>query len=222
MQNSKMSHATLIIGEPGTGKSTSLRNLNPEETFIINVIGKSLPFKGSSKKYSVELKNYFQSDNADKIVSWIQAVSDRLPHIKNLIIDDFQYLMANECMERAFEKGYDKFIQIAVNAFKVLNILHYGIRSDLLPFILSHSDVDKNGLIKCKTIGKMLDSTISVDGKFSMVFHSEIVNGEYKFLTQREGNKMARSPMGMFENMRVDNDLNEIRKIIHNYYSYEQ
>lgn len=212
-----MAYASLVIGESGTGKSTALRNLNPEETFIINVIDKPLPFRGGGARYSVEKKNYMHSDNSDKIIAMMRAINQRALHIKTIVIDDFQYIMSNEFMKRAKDKGFDKFTEIAQNAFNIVNEIR-SCREDLQVFVLTHSDIDDHGRVKCKTIGKLLDDKINVEGLFSMVFHTQVMNGEYKFLVQNDGTRMAKSPMGMFEERYVDNDLESIRNTIHAYF----
>lgn len=216
-----MAYASLVMGESGTGKSTSLRNLNPDETFIINTIDKPLPFKGASGKYSADKKNYYHSDNSEKIVKCIEAINVRLPHIKTVIIDDFQYIMSNAFMAKAKEKGFDKFTEIAQNAFNVINALR-ACRSDLQAFVLTHSDIDDHGRVKCKTIGKLLDDKVNVEGLFSMVFHTDVSNGEYQFLVQHDGVRAAKSPMGMFDDKFVPNDLSEIRECIHDYFFCEE
>lgn len=216
-----MAYATLVLGESGTGKSSSLRNLNEDETFIINIIDKPLPFKGGANKFNKEKKNYFHSDNSEKIISYIRAINEKASHIKNLIIDDFQYIMSNDFMARAKERGFDKFTEIAQNAFNVINTLR-SCRNDLQVFVLSHSDIDDFGRVKCKTIGKLLDEKVNVEGLFSMVFHTDVQNGEYRFLVQNDGNRLAKSPMGMFEDKYIPNDLNEVRNVIHEYFFGEE
>ena len=206
-----MSNTTLIIGESGTGKSTSIRNLNPEETYILNVLDKPLPFKGYKSKYNSERKNYYASDNYRMILGCIEAVDKKKPEIKVLIIDDFQYVMANEFMNRALEKGFDKFSDMANHAWSIIKALTVT-REDLHCFVLSHSDADQHGKMKCKTIGKMLDDKITLEGMFTCVLHSQIVDGQYKFLTQNNGTHLAKSPMGMFDEMHIDNDLQYIHE----------
>jgi hypothetical protein len=210
-----MSNTTLIIGESGTGKSTSLRNLNPEETYIINILDKPLPFRGYKKHYkasSVENPkgNYFASDDFGMITKCILAI-DKRPEVKNLIIDDFQYVMGNEFMRRALEKGFDKFSDIAQHAWTIIRLLTQT-RSDLYCFVLSHSDADSQGRMKAKTIGKMLDDKITLEGMFTTILHTQIVDGQYKFLTQNNGTHIAKSPMGMFEDDLIDNDLQIVRE----------
>lgn len=136
-----MSNATLIIGESGTGKSTSIRNLDPYETFIINVLNKPLPFRGYKASYTTlspdgKNGNYYSSDCYDKIHRVIKLINEKRLEIKTLIIDDFQYLMASEFMSRAMERGYDKFSTIGKNAYDLLTLLT-KLRSDLDVFVVT-------------------------------------------------------------------------------------
>lgn len=218
-----MSNATLVIGESGTGKSTSIRNLDESETFIINVLDKPLPFKGFKKKYIKVNKdggNYFVSDDYNDILKSIKYVSDNRPEIKNIIIDDYQYIMANEFMRRAMDRGFDKFTEIGQHAWK---IIEYSVkcRDDLFFFFLSHSELDASGRFKCKTIGKMIDNTITLEGMFTTVLHTAVMDGKYKFITQNNGVHIAKSPMGMFDSIYIDNDLNQVKIHMNNYYSGE-
>jgi hypothetical protein len=217
-----MANITLVIGESGTGKSTSIRNLDPKETVIINVLDKPLPFKSAlenyKKKTSDQKGNYFSTDNYSKIISAINHISVNDLSIKNIIIDDFQYVMANEFMRRATERGFDKFTEIAQHAWQIIDSAAKA-RSDLFVFILSHSDEDNSGKIKCKTIGKMLDDKITIEGMFTTVLHSIVSDGGYKFLTQNDGSHIAKSPMGMFSQDFIDNDLYFVKQKMSEYYT---
>lgn len=217
-----MSNTSLIIGESGTGKSTSLRNLDQRETFIINVLNKPLPFKGYKQKYikiSPDGKegNYYASDDYFRILKIIKHVNENRPEIKNLIIDDWQYTMCNEFMRRATETGFTKFTEIGQHAWSIIRTLT-ECRDDLYCFVLSHSDSDTNGVKKCKSIGKMLDEKITIEGMFTVVLHTQIMDGNYKFLTQNDGSHIAKSPYGMFEERYIDNDLVSIKEKMVSYY----
>lgn len=218
-----MSNAILIIGESGTGKSTSIRNLDPKETFIINVLDKPLPFKGFKQNYTKFSKddlsgNYYSSDDYNMIIRAINYVDKNKPEIKNLIIDDWQYIMANEFMRRFSERGYDKFTQIGHNGWSTINEVT-KCREDLNCFIISHSETGDNGKSKIKTIGKMVDEKITLEGMFTTVLHSIVIDGKYKFLTQIDGSHTAKSPMGMFEDKYIDNDLLLINELTKKYYN---
>lgn len=222
-----MSTAILIIGESGTGKSTSIRTLPAKETFIINVLDKTLPFRCKSDYqrliFDKETKlandgNYYSTTDVRTILNVIKYVNDKRPDIKYLILDDWQYTMASEFMEKALIKGYEKFSEMGQNAWNMINAV-IGCRPDMTCFVLSHSDTDINGKVKCKTIGKMLDDKVVVEGMFPIVLHSLIVDGQYQFMTQNNGTYLAKSPMGMFQTKLIDNDLGAVSNAIHEYYA---
>jgi len=211
------------MGESGTGKSTSIRNLNPSETFIINVLNKPLPFRGYKKAYTMvspdcKTGNYYASDNYDHIRLVIGKMNLARPEIKTLIIDDFQYLMANEFMNKALERGYDKFSELGKHAHDLLKFLP-TLREDLDIFILTHSEPNEQGKMKIKTIGKMLDDKITIEGMYAMVLQTELMNGDYHFITQGDARHIAKSPMGMFENRNIPNDLAFVKEKMSAYYN---
>lgn len=216
-----MSNAVLVLGESGTGKSTSIRNLDPSETFIINVMNKPLPFKGYKSKYRGAPEegkpvNYYSTDRADIIEKSIGRIALERPHVKNIVVDDFQYIMSGEFMRRAKERGFDKFTDIGLQAWSIFkNLLTY--RDDLTIFVLSHVENTQDGISKIKTIGKMLDEKITIEGLFTVVLHTVVNDGGYKFLTQFEGGKIAKSPMGMFDERYIDNDLQFVKTKIGEY-----
>ena len=218
-----MSNAVLIIGESGSGKSTSIRNLIPTETFIINVLDKPLPFQGFKNKYvratnGAMQGNYCATDEHKFIIPLINIIDEKRPEIKNLIIDDFQYIMSNEYMRRSKETGFTKYVDIGYNGWDIIRRTT-ECRPDLNCFILSHSDINANGKSVCKTIGKLLTEKITLEGMFTIIFHSITMDGEYKFLTQNDGHHLAKSPMGLFKDNYIDNDLSEIIPLINEYYS---
>ncbi len=218
-----MSNTVLIIGQSGSGKSTSLRNLNPKTTFIINVLDKPLPFKAFRKNYHAVTKqnkdgNYYATDDWSQVVKCIEMVNKERPEVTTLIIDDWQYILAHEFMRRVSEKGFDKFSELANHGWSTINAC-LGTRATLTNFILAHSDVDSTGRSKCKTIGKMLDEKITIEGLFTTVLHSRVVDGEYKFQTQYDGEFLAKSPMGMFEDHLIPNDLVTVKDAVENYFN---
>lgn len=216
-----MSNTSIIIGESGTGKSTSIRNLDPTETFIINVLNKPLPFRGYKNKYTRVSSdgmtgNYYSSDNYDHIEIVIKKIDSKRPDIKTLIIDDFQYLMGNEFMRRALERGYDKFSEIGKHAHDLLRLLPV-LREDLDVFVLTHSEPNENGKMQIKTIGKMLNEKITIEGMFSMVLQTELMDGNYNFITQGDARHIAKSPMGMFDSKNIPNDLAYVKTKMYEY-----
>lgn len=230
--------ATLIgiVGNSGAGKSTSIKGLNPEDTFIINVLGKPLPFPGAKKKYSKlkkEGKNYtgnmYVSNKCDSILNVLKVIDKTMPHIKHVVIEDANYLMACEAMERGEEKSYDKFTQMAKHYYDVL-MFAASLRDDLKVFVLSHienaGDV-LNPQWKVKTLGKMLDSTLNVDGLFTYMLYTEIRensdgNLERVFRTNTiKGEDTCKSPMGVFKDLYIPNDLKIVSESIDKFESGE-
>jgi ABC-type dipeptide/oligopeptide/nickel transport system ATPase component len=228
-----MAELGAVVGESGSGKSTSLRNLDPNKTFVINVAGKNLPIRNYKKNYkplvmNPETKRYegnlYNTSNVEKIGQVIKLISTTMPEIKQIIIDDAQYLMAFEAMDRAAEKGYDKFTQMAQHFFSVLKE-SMNARDDLKVFILTHSENVGDALnpyYKIKTLGKMIDNMITVEGLFTYVlFTTKRVNDngeiEYKFITNSDGTNTAKTPMGCFTDLYIDNDLQYVFEKIDEY-----
>lgn len=213
-----MSNTTLILGPSGSGKSTSLRNLDHESTYIFGILDKPLPFRGYRKKYSSEKKNYHVSDDYRTLLSYIKAINERRPDITTLVIDDFQYLLAHEFMNRVSERGYDKYSELALHAWSVIKALT-ETRDDLHCFVLTHSDADQNGNMKIKTIGKLLEDKIALEGMFTCCLFSMVVDGEYKFLTNSDGIHLSKSPLGLFETQYIDNDLQYVKEKMNDYFN---
>jgi hypothetical protein len=226
-----MSNTVLVIGQSGSGKSTSLRNLDPKTTFIINVLDKPLPFKGFKKNYTDFTKqnpkgNYYATDNWANLVTCINTINKERLDITTLIIDDWQYILANELMRRTANSSeeknqYQKFTDIALHGWSTINAC-LGTRPTLMTFIMAHSDTDVTGRSKCKTIGKMLDEKITIEGMFTTVLHSRFVNNEYVFQTQYDGEFLAKSPIGMFKEHLVPNDLVSVKDAVENYFNDEE
>lgn len=210
-----MSNCVLIIGDSGSGKSTALRTLNPKSTFIINVLGKPLPFKGYKANYKPikgwddKEGNYFVSDDYARILRCIKLVNEERPDIKYLVIDDFNYVLSNEFMRRAQEKGFDKFSDLAAHAWMIFNDL-MALRPNLFAFVLSHSETDATGYVKLRTIGKLLDEKVKLEGMVTMCLHCLVIDGEHKLLTQNTGVYLAKSPWQMFEDKYIPNDLSYV------------
>lgn len=210
-----MSIATLVLGESGTGKTASLRNLNPADTLLIQAVRKSLPFK-TTDWLPISRENLQGSiaitDDSDRIVKLMHKTSRKV-----IVIDDFQYILANEFMRRNEEKGYDKFNDIGKHAWNILTAAN-DLPDDVRVYILAHTQNDDNGRIKIKTIGKMLDEKITPEGLFTIVLRTHVVNGNYMFSTRNNGSDTVKSPMGMFDDELVENDLHAVDEAIQSYY----
>lgn len=197
----------LVLGESGTGKSASLRNFPYDNVGVINVAGKPLPFKNKIRCYNTD--DYMQVEkHMDKIAK---------AGCKSIVIDDAQYLMANEFMRRAMEKGYDKFTEIAKNYWALVNKVK-ELPEDVIVYFFSHLDRDQNGNEKVKTIGKLLDEKITVEGMFTIVLKTNVTDGQYTFLTQNNGHDTTKSPIGLFPTYAIDNNLFYVDEKIRNYY----
>jgi len=214
-----MANLIAIVGASGSGKSSSIRTLNPEETFIINVASKPLPFKGWRSKYTIWNKdnpngNYINSSDVATIAKVLGYINSKRDEIKNIVIEDSQYLMGFEAMDRAKEKGYEKFTDIAQKFYSVLKTA-IQMRDDLNIIITCHSEnigsVDYPQY-KIKTIGKMVDNVITVEGLFTYVLFTSIQSNdesgtEYLFQTHSDGTTTAKTPMGCFDEDYIPNDL---------------
>lgn len=203
---------TLILGESGTGKSTSLRNLNSDTTFIFQSIKKPLPFKGN--KYTKE--NLMVTDNYEKIIKGLLKL-DKQDKFTDVILDDSQYIMANEFMRRSKEKGFEKFTEIGEHYWRILETCNS--LENINVFILSHTDENEMGKVKIKTIGKLLDDKITIEGMVTIVLRTCVEGGEYFFRTKNNGQDTVKSPLGMFDDELIPNDLEEVRKAINSYYA---
>lgn len=214
-----MSLATLILGESGTGKSTSLRNLNPADTLLIQTIKKPMPFR--AKGWTTLGKGtsdgcIWHCDDSAKIVT---AMSRSTRPV--IVIDDFQYLLANEFMRRTEERGYDKFTEIGRHAWDVLSAAS-ALPDSTRVYILSHTETSDAGRTKMKTLGRMLDEKITVEGMFSIVLRTRVVNDQYLFSTRNNGADTVKSPLGLFEQDLIDNDLSAVDHAICAYYDINQ
>jgi len=195
----------LILGASGSGKSTSLRTFGSDEVGIINVSGKPLPFKNDMKPY--------KSDDYAAITKVLKKAT-----AKSIVIDDAQYLMANEFMRTAKQTGYQKFTDLALNFWTLLQTVINDLADDVIVYFLSHVETDQNGNSKMKTIGKMLDEKITLEGLFTIVLRTQVADGKYTFRTQTDGMDTAKSPMEMFDSLEIENDLKAVDDAIRNYY----
>lgn len=206
-----MAQKILIMGESGTGKSTSLRNLDPEITAVVNPVGKPLPFKSSNGKFTM-LNNETKSSN---ITAWMKGQAKAGKKI--LIVDDFQYLLSIPYMNRIHEGGWDKWNDFGDDYFKLIDVCA-DLPADVRVYYLSHCETLENGITTIKLIGKLLREKITIEGLFTIVLRTSVIDQKYFFLTQNSGKDTVKSPMGMFSEYAVENDLAYIDDKVCNYY----
>ena len=216
-----------IVGPTGTGKSTSIKHLDPKETYIINVAKKELPFKGAEKLYNREHRNYDEIDDANLISQRLRKLSNDAPHIKNIIIEDSNYIMGFNMMAKATETGFTKFTLMArdmVDLFRTARAL----RDDLKVFYFTHPETIEDGgeIIgyKIKTAGKMIDNQIVLEGLLTVCLYTFVEESKdgtstYSFLTNRFRKYPAKSPDGMFTDVKVPNNLKLVAETIDEYYN---
>lgn len=197
----------LILGASGSGKSTSMRNFEPDEVGIFNVAGKPLPFRKQIPKL----------DNAT--YATIEKVLSK-PALKKYVIDDSQYLLAFAMFDKAKDTGYGKFTDMALDFRNLIDFVIKKTPSDVLVYFLHHSEEGENGKIKAKTVGKMLDNQLTVEGLFSIVLLASVEGDSHKFITQSDGFTTCKSPMEMFEK-EIDNDLKFVDETIREYWQLD-
>lgn len=202
-----MGIGVLILGHSGSGKSTSMRNCTADRFGVINVQSKPLPFR-------TELKTY-DTDEYDKIFSALKRSTT-----PSMVIDDSQYLMSHEFMYRANEKGYDKYAQIGANFFQLLETIR-KMPDDRIVYLMHHIEFDDAGREKAKTVGKMIDNYIVVEGCFTIVLKAVATSDGYFFRTKTNGADAVKAPLGMFEEDQIENDLLKVDNIIREYYGKE-
>lgn len=200
--------AVLLIGASGTGKTSSFRNMPANETAIINVTNKPLPYRDKGQKV-VSTRDYSQ------IISAIKGTKKRA-----LIIDDSGYLMSFENFDKANIKSYDKFTTMAQNYFKLIET-STNLDNEKICYTVMHEELDEDGKIKPKAIGKMLNQQLCIEGLFTIVLRFKYENGQYLIQTKTDGSTVVKSPIGMFEENEIPNDLYEIDKIIREYYGFK-
>jgi len=215
-----------IVGATGTGKSTAIKFLDPKETYIINVAKKELPFKGSEKLYNTENKNYKEVDDAIEINRLLRTISDKAPHIKNIIIEDSNYIMGFNMVEKAEEVGFRKFSIMAKDMVDLFREAR-KLRDDVTTFYLTHPEsIEDGGEIvgyKIKTAGKLIDNQVLLEGLLTVCLYTHVEekkdgSAEYSFLTNRFKKFPAKSPDGMFDQIKIPNNLQLVVDKVNEYY----
>lgn len=202
-----MGVSVLVLGYSGSGKSTSLRNFEQGEVGIFNVAGKPLPFR--KKLATANRAGYstiMQTLRANKLHAYV--------------VDDANYLMAFQNFAMARQTGYGKFVDMALNFEQLLEAAN-GTDENTIVYFLMHPDLDESGRLKPKTIGKMLDNQLTVEGMFPIVLLAERDEQGFCFITQSDGTNPVKAPIGMFDEPRIDNDLKAVDSIIRGYWNLE-
>ena len=231
-----MAVGILVVGDSGSGKSTSIGKidelgivgLDPQETAIINVKDKTLPFRGWKAQYGGKISeggNYYASSNPEDIIKVLKYISENRHDIKNVVLDDYQYVLSEQFMKDALEKGFEKYTRIGKYSYDVINT-GLNMRSDMNFIILTHSD-EENGKVKMKTLGKLLDNVVNPIGLFTIALFTTNRIGaneklEYCFTTNkvmdiRGFDIPAKSPIGMFDEVLIPNDMGYVIKKIKEY-----
>ena len=200
-----MAVLVMVYGHSGSGKSASLRKFDPEQVAIINVLGKPLPFRSNMKTYI--------TNDYGKIDAAIHSTKR-----KSIVIDDATYLMTGEFMRNAKVAGYQKFTDMAAN-FNTLLMRAKELPDDVVVYFFGHSERDGDGGEKFKTIGKLLDEKVCVEGYFTIVLKTVVQDGRYLFSTRNDGMDTVKTPLGMFSDALIENDLAAVDKTIREYYN---
>lgn len=206
-----MGVACLILGESGSGKSASMRNFKENDVRVLNVASKPFPFRNVNKLKKADKATY---DMIKGVVKSGQVLS--------YVIDDAQYLMAFESFDKAQIAGYGKFTEMAKNYEEMLRTIQEDTPPDTIVYVMQHVDTDDIGKVKAKTLGKMLDQQLTVEGLFTIVLLAKADERGHYFLTQSDGTNPCKSPMGMFDDVKIDNDLKMVDDTIREYYGLKK
>ena len=201
----------MVLGESGSGKTASLRNFQENDVSILNVASKPLPFRNKNKLKMANKATYAMIKGA--------VSSGRTP---SYVIDDAQYLMAFESFDKVNETGYTKFTTMAKNYEDMLRHIQEETDPNVIVYVLQHIEKDENGIIKAKTLGKMLDQQLTVEGLFSIVLLAQTDGKRHYFVTQSDGTNPCKSPMEMFDEVEIDNDLKMVDDTIREYYGLDK
>lgn len=227
-----MSRVSLVLGESGSGKSTSIENLPPDKTFVVSVVGKELPFRGSETTYktldfATGKGNFYASKSTEKIAQVIKWVNKNRPEIKFIVIDDNQYLSLFTYVGRIGEKDWAKFNTIITHTLELVEFLK-SLRDDIQVFILQHievgEDADGNAQTQAKTMGRFVKEKVTYEGLFTCVLLCDKEEDEEKpgeirhFFWTRKTRSTVKTPRGMFEEQKIPNDLLLVARSIRDYY----
>ena len=198
----------LLIGKSGSGKSASLRNFKKDEIAIANVLGKPLPFKSDLDAPKV--------DDYNVILKAIEKTDKKV-----IVIDDANYLITNEFMNKSSVKGFDKYNEMGNNFFNLINGIK-NVDGGKTVYLIMHEDTDDEGNVKPKTIGKLLDDKVNIQGMFTICIRSMYDNGNYIFRLKTNGQDCVKTPIGLFDEEQMENDLKAVDEKIREYYELDK
>lgn len=213
-----MANLICVMGESGSGKTTAMRNLDPNETYYIDCDKKGLSWKGWKAQYNTEIKNYFKTSDKAGVFRILKGINEERDHIHVIVIDTINGIMVDDEMNRMNEKGYDKWVDLAVAVYGIINYA-LTMRDDITVVFLAHTQTERddsgNTWTRIKTSGKKLDKIV-LESKFPVVLLTKTVDGKHIFETQAN-NSTAKSPMGMLPET-MDNDIAEVIRLQNEYY----
>lgn len=213
-----MSKTILIMGESGSGKTTSMRNLKPEETFYIDCDKKGLNWKGWKEQYSLDKKNYIATSDGQKIKKILEKIDQEQKQIKNVVVDTLNGIMIDDEFARMKEKGFDKWQDMAYSIYELINYANI-LREDLTIIFVMHSQTERDDtgfyFTRAKTSGKKLDKIV-VESKFSTVLLAKCTEGKYIFETH-SNNSTVKTPLGVFEEDAIENDIVKVLEALKDY-----
>ena len=215
-----MANIICVMGESGSGKTSAMRNLDPASTYYIDCDKKGLSWRGWRQQYTTDAKNYTRTDDQQFVLRLLHAINDKesTRHIKTVIVDTINGIMVADEMRRSKEKGYDKWLDLAV---AIYDIIDYALtmRDDLTAIFVAHTqtDHDENGYMftRIKTSGKKLDK-ITLESKFPVVLLAKVIDGKHVFETKANFST-AKTPMNAFDEQYIDNDIAEVLKVLAEY-----
>lgn len=213
-----MAKIIAVMGESGSGKTTSMRDLDPATTYYIDADKKGLSWKGWKKQYNAENKNYLKTDDQNMVLNILHGINDKRPNVKTIIVDTINGIMVADEMRRSKEKGYDKWQDLAV---AIYGIIDYALtmRDDLTVIFVAHTQTERDDsgyqFTRIKTSGKKLDK-ITLESKFPVVLLAKTVDGKHIFETQANFST-AKTPLGAFEQTQIDNNIVEVLKALEEY-----
>ena len=213
-----MAKVICIAGESGSGKTTSLRNLDPKTTYIFDCDKMGLSWRGWKKHYNAANKNYYCCDDANTVLKYMIGVAQKRPEIKTIVIDTIGSLMVADEMRRMKEKGYDKWQDLAQCVWNLIDAA-YTLRADLTVVFLAHTQTERDDsgylFTRIKTSGKKLEK-ICLESKFTTVLIAKCNAGQYIFETHAK-NSTAKSPMGLFDEDEIPNDITQVIEALEAY-----